>query len=110
MDERTSEVVLEYVTSSHWHTIDVLYARELPERDARCIVCGYAAPSESYEKRVSECQFRGGRLERYTCPECDTLFGPLKMLDLTPTQLAMEYRALYTHYNEANSTDSEVRA
>ena len=110
MDERTSEVILDYLTSTYWRTIDVLYARDLPRRDARCVVCGHTAPCERYDKHVSECQFGGGRLERYACPDCDTVFGPLKMLDLTAAQLGMEYRALYTHYNEANSTESEIRA
>jgi SAM-dependent methyltransferase len=110
MDERTAHVLLDYLTSTHWRTIDVLYARDLPERVARCVVCEHTAPCDSYRKHVAECQFGGGRLERYACPKCDTVFGPLKMLDLTAAQLAMEYRALYTYYSESNSTELEIRA
>jgi SAM-dependent methyltransferase len=49
-------------------------------------------------------------LERYQCPACDLVFGPLKMLDITPQMLAADYQLLYESYREANSTVSEVRA
>ncbi len=110
MPEHPPDVLLDYLASTYWRTIDVLYARDLPRRDARCVVCGYTDASAGYRKHVSECQFGGGRLERYACPKCDTVFGPLKMLDLTPAQLEVEYRALYARYDEANSTEAEIRA
>jgi len=105
-----SDLLLEYVTSTYWRTIDVLYARDLPDREPRCVVCGHGAPRDAFARHVSECQFGGGHLERYACPVCDTVFGPLKMLDLTPAQLGLEYRALYSHYDETNSTEFETRA
>jgi SAM-dependent methyltransferase len=103
-------LILEYLTATHWRTIDQLALRDLGDREPRCVVCGFSAPRATFRLHVSECQFGGGYLERYACPECDTVFGPLKMLDLTAAQLALEYRVLYSHYAETDSTESELRA
>jgi SAM-dependent methyltransferase len=110
MDAADSGLILEYLTATHWRTVDLLHARDLDEREPRCVVCDHAAPRSAFRRHVAECQFGGGYLERYACPECDAVFGPLKMLDLTPSQLALEYRVLYSYYSEFDATDSEVRA
>ena len=109
MPASDSGLILEYLTATHWRTVDLLYADDLATREPRCVVCDHTAP-RTFRQHVAECQFGGGHLERYACPECDTVFGPLKMLDLTPAQLALEYRVLYSHYDETDSTESEVRA
>jgi SAM-dependent methyltransferase len=103
-------LLLDYVTSTYWRTTDLHYELTLPTRRIVCPVCGHADGRDGYSVHVSECQFNGGRLERYACPGCDVVFGPLKMLDLSARQLATEYRTLYTHYDEADSTESEIRA
>jgi SAM-dependent methyltransferase len=110
MDASHTGLILEYLTATHWRTVDLLYRRELETREPQCIVCGYTAPRSGFRVHVAECQFGGGHLERYACPECDTVFGPLKMLDLSPAQLALEYRVLYSHYAEVDATECELRA
>jgi SAM-dependent methyltransferase len=110
MDASHAGLILEYLTATHWRAVDLLYARDLDGREPRCVVCGHTAARSAYRKHVAECQFGGGHLERYACPECDTVFGPLKMLDLTAAQLALEYRVLYSQYAEVDATDSELRA
>ncbi len=54
--------------------------------------------------------FAGGRLERLECPSCGCVFGPLKYLKLPPTLIAADYRLLYAHYQEGDSTEAELRA
>ncbi len=103
-------MLLEHVSSTYWRTVDLHYERTLPIRAITCPLCAHTGDRDSYQHHVSECRFNGGRLERYACPACDILFGPLKMLDLTESQLAMEYRALYSRYREADSTEAEIRA
>lgn len=100
----------EYIVSSHWATLDAIDSIALPTREIDCPLCGHTGHRTAYTIHMSECRFGGGRLERYGCPTCDLVFGPTKMLDLTPGQLNSEYRQLYRWYEEADSTASEVRA
>ncbi len=82
----------------------------LMNRVPKCIICGFSAPKEIFRIRESECVFGGGRLERYECPECGGVFGPQKMIELSPEMLAREYDELYSTYSESDSTDNEIRA
>jgi hypothetical protein len=106
--ERKVEVAIDLTAKSFWQTADGVEARH-PALSARCIVCGYESARTQFKMHVSECKFGGGRLERYECPQCDAIFGPLKILSLLPHQLNLEYRALYATYQEGNMTDAEVR-
>jgi SAM-dependent methyltransferase len=99
-----------YVTSSHWHLVDMVYDLALPTRDIRCPLCEHTSTRDGYALHVSECQFGGGRLERYGCPECDFVFGPMKILDQTRRQLDADYRLLYETYREADNLEAELRA
>lgn len=103
-------LLLDYVTSTYWRSVDLHYDAILDRRQIACTLCGHTAPRSGYVRHVSECQFNGGTLERYACPACGLVFGPVKVLDLTAAQLTMEYRALYSRYREADSTDIELRA
>ena len=94
---------------SKYRILDALYDLTLPKRRVACLICGYAAVRESFATRVSECQFGGGKLERYVCPQCDALFGPMKMLDMSADELDDEYKLLYAMYAEADPTERELR-
>jgi SAM-dependent methyltransferase len=92
-----------------YRALDALYAMTLPQRVLRCPICAYEAMRETFATRMSECQFGGGRLERYDCPRCGAVFGPMKMLDMAPDELQDEYRLLYETYAEADPTERELR-
>ena len=106
--ERKVEVAIDLTAKCFWQTVDAAEARH-PAPNAQCIVCGFEAVRSHFTMHISECRFGGGRLERYECPKCDAIFGPLKTLSLLPYQLDMEYKALYSTYQEGNMTDSEIR-
>jgi SAM-dependent methyltransferase len=108
--EQRLGTLADFVTAAHWHAVDLHYDTVLATRRISCPLCGHTDTRDGYQVLVSSCQFGGGRLERYQCPDCDLVFGPLKMLDLTPQMLAADYKLLYETYREANSTASEVRA
>jgi hypothetical protein len=54
--------------------------------------------------------FGGGRLERLECRHCGCVFGPLKYLQTPDPIVAADYRLLYEHYSEGDSTEAELRA
>ena len=88
-----------------WQVLDALDGLLFPPATpVKCLVCGHEAPKSTYETRISECIFGGGRLERFVCPECGCVFGPLKMMALTPNQLAAEYVQNYSVYRETDCT------
>ena len=108
--EQRMDSLATFVTAAHWQMVDLHYATTLAQRTITCPLCGHSSPRAGYSVHQSECQFNGGRLERYGCPDCDFVFGPMKMLDLTEQMLNADYRLLYESYQEANSTEAETRA
>ena len=88
-----------------WQIVDALDSLLFPpETIAMCPICEHSAPCASYETKESECRFGGGRLQRFVCPECGAIFGPLKMMRLSKEQLGEEYRQSYMVYSESNCT------
>jgi SAM-dependent methyltransferase len=83
----------------HWRAVDRQTARAGgPPVPEVCLLCG--SPGPGFVARTDRCRFRGGRLIRHRCPDCGVVFGPQKMLDLTPEELDAEYRELYSVYRE----------
>ena len=91
-----------------WQMLDALEPLLFPP-DTRlaCPICGHAAARKDYQTVSTMCKFSGGLLERFVCPECGVIFGPLKMMMLKPGQLAEEYRQSYTTYSESDCTALE---
>lgn len=99
----------EFVVPAYWNLLDRLYAAQPPQA-ATCLACGRSAPIGDFKVRVDSCVFGGGRLERLECSACDCVFGPLKYLQADEAVVAADYRLLYSHYQEGDSTDAELRA
>lgn len=94
---------------NRWFCIDSMdLLRYPPNKKISCTICGYEAEKNAFDTKISECVFNGGKLERFVCPQCGTIFGPLKMLELTPQQLSDDYRTHYMNYAEGDSTESEL--
>lgn len=94
-----------------WEILDAMDPLRFPaESNVSCRICGHTAQKNSFEKIVAHCVFGGGSLERFGCPSCGCIFGPLKVLSLTPKQLSDEYVRHYSVYAEGDSTEAELRA
>jgi SAM-dependent methyltransferase len=48
--------------------------------------------------------FHAGELRRYQCPSCDVIFGDLRFLNLPLSEIAADYKDLYSFYKEGNTT------
>lgn len=112
--EESSRIVAELFKNDircRWQVVDALDSLLFPcGTVAKCPICGYSAAKETFAVKTSECIFGGGRLERYVCPECGAIFGPLKMMALSDTQLAEEYKQSYSVYSESDCTMLEKMA
>ena len=94
-----------------WQVLDALDGILFPpETPVRCLVCGHVAARRTYETKSTQCIFGGGHLERYVCPECGAIFGPLKIMALGQDQLGEEYRQSYSVYSESDCTMLEKLA
>lgn len=93
-----------------WRLVDQINALVASPPVQKCEVCQFQGSGELFKELVSHCIFGGGRLIRYQCPKCDTIFGPAKMLALSPQELTQEYEMHYRLYPEGDSTASEIRA
>jgi len=100
--------LLRRLDAARWNTLDRLEAHAPPPPTLVCPICGQNGPLASFALRVATCQFGGGRLVRYTCPACDAIFGPLKILSLSPEDLTFEYQLLYSYYREGDTTEFEM--
>lgn len=98
-----------YSLQAFWQAIDHAYDANLPTREIRCIVCDHGDKPAGFETLVDRCQFGGGRLERYRCPDCGCVFGPQKYLDLEESFVDLDYRLLYSRYSESDSSANEIR-
>ncbi len=99
----------DYSIAAFWTAMDRVYEATLDQRELTCIVCGLAGRRSAFTILTDECIFNGGQLERYQCRGCDAVFGPQKCLDLAQEFVDMDYTLLYSRYQEAVSTDNEVR-
>lgn len=94
----------------HWRMVDEIRALRPEPAQLACEICGFAGPIGRFASFRSHCMFGGGELVRNQCPECDTIFGPRKMLDLSAAELSAEYETHYRAYSEGDSTENEIRA
>ena len=92
-----------------WQAIDAAYDISLLHRKIKCIVCEYEGRRADFHTATDMCIFGGGKLERYVCPSCDCVFGPIKYLDLNDELVSTDYQLLYSRYSEADSTTNETR-
>ena len=96
-------------TNAFWKSLDKVYDLALADRVLRCTVCGHSAKRDGFEIRSSQCQFGGGKLERYACPSCECVFGAQKFLDQDDELIGLDYQLLYSRYKEGRTTSNEVR-
>lgn len=96
-------------TRSKWEAIDIWHEFRYSDCQISCRICDYKDHINNFKKLIAQCMFEGGKLERYECPQCGLIFGPLKFLLLDETSLANEYKHLYEIYAEPDTTDYEVR-
>jgi len=109
LNERTIQKIIRSLVNIKWKITDQLDQILLQNSTIRCPICEKSQKREEYRILISECIFLGGKLERYQCPDCDVIFGPLKMLNLDKTSLDLEYRFLYRFYSEGDTTDFEKK-
>ena len=111
LEEKVLTIRNEFTRSSikaRWQVVDSMDRLLFPaDFKAQCPICGHAEARSNCETRVSMCQFGGGILERYVCPDCGAIFGPLKMMALNQEQLAEEYRQNYSVFSESDCTRLE---
>ena len=108
--EAREAALREWVVPAVWDALDRLYARTPEPEEPQCLACAFTAPAASFARIDDACAFGGGRLERLECPACGCIFGPAKYLQTPPPLVAADYRLLYAHYSEGDSTEAEVRA
>ena len=109
LNERTIQKIIRSLVRYRWTVMDQLDQITLPNSIIICPICKKSKRREDYTILISECAFLGGKLERYQCPDCDVIFGPLKMLNLDKASLDLEYRFLYRFYSEGDTTEFEKR-
>jgi SAM-dependent methyltransferase len=93
-----------------WRIVDEIYRAQPSRPVLTCEICGHEGSAARFKEMHSHCMFGGGRLHRHQCPQCDTIFGPAKMLALSPEELSQEYEMHYRLYPEGDSTAAEIRA
>ena len=103
--------LLRHQIASKWSSIDQL-TRLLakPAKLLCCPLCGFKDQTDAFRGRESFCIFGGGVLLRHQCPECDLVFGPAKMLNMTAAELSLDYEWHYRVYQEGDSTAQELRS
>lgn len=95
--------------SGLWPRLGELYEKA-PPKPLSCLACGHTAMPLRFGVREDVCVFGGGPLKRHECPRCGCVFGPRWYLEAPAHVIEADYRRLYQGYQEADSTEDEVRA
>lgn len=104
-------VLSRQIMYTKWKYIDDVVERsEKPTDIIKCDICGYQAERGSYKTKISQCQFNGGKLVRYVCPECGVIFGPTKFSNLSQEEIDEDYTAHYFGYDETPLAYKEIEA
>ena len=69
-----------------------------------CKVCNAHFDLTSTNKFETTDKFQAGTLIRYECPQCKVIFGDLRFLMLSPSEIADDYMDLYSTISEADTT------
>ena len=94
----------------YWNIRDMVAESRLRCAQIRCPVCELEQPESLFKSVRSSCTFGGGSLDRMQCPNCELVWGPMKIMELTEEEMALEYENHYTVYEEGDSTSNELRA
>ena len=95
---------------SKWSTVDLLFNRiQNTHTYITCPLCSHKSESIKFKQLESHCIFGGGHLLRHICPDCEVVFGPKKMIDLSPEELSEDYEWHYSAYDEGDTTERELR-
>jgi hypothetical protein len=89
-----------------WFGRDLRQSRQQAPAFLECPVCLGRGANETYKILVSRCIFGGGALVRHECPRCGVIFGPQKMLVLSPRELDSDYRAHYSCFSEGDTSEA----
>ncbi len=107
-DKMKNEIRINSIKNK-WFIVDQfekIYKRKVK----KCPLCECDITIKNNDAITSRCIFGGGMLNRFQCPECKVIFGPMKMLDLTDDELKEEYNIHYSIFSEGDSTESELKA
>ncbi|MEL7333470.1 MAG: methyltransferase domain-containing protein, partial [Cyanobacteria bacterium J06560_2] len=102
--------LLQHQISTRWDLVDFIERQQAPVSSITCPLCDHHAAADTFKTYESHCIFEGGKLLRYQCANCDVIFGPQKMLDLSPSELSKDYTWHYKVFSEGDSTEAEMRA
>lgn len=70
----------------------------------KCYICDYNSDISNYSKYTASDIFNAGTLIRYKCPNCLTIFGDLRFLNLPLDEIQKDYEDVYSYYKEGDTT------
>jgi hypothetical protein len=107
--EQNREITLSQI-EQRWRIIDKFHLLRFENFDYQCPICNARFNTCNAKKYTTECRFKGGFIERYECPNCGVIVGPLKMLLLDDQEFDLDYTQHYTVFAEGDSTEGEKLA
>jgi hypothetical protein len=76
--EKLGAEQIQHQIATQWSVIDATEKSVVDTLD--CALCGHSSHQRDFQVFSSHCIFEGGRLTRFKCPQCEVIFGPIKML------------------------------
>jgi SAM-dependent methyltransferase len=67
-----------------------------------CAICGYSGDNKEFKKFYAEDIFCAGTLIRHECPFCGLIFGDLRVLAMTDSELADDHQDTYSYFTEGD--------
>ena len=69
-----------------------------------CKICNHNDLINKFKIYKAQDIFHAGELIRYECPNCDVIFGDLRFLEMSKSEISEDYKDLYSYYKEGNTS------
>lgn len=76
----------------------------------KCLICQYQNELSTFKMIKANDIFNCGEIIRYQCPECDVIFGDLRVLLMDSDELGKDYQDTYSYMQEGDVFNNILNA
>lgn len=81
----------------------MLKDKYFPE-ELECFICAHKNRTLSFQRLIAQdTLFSGCEIERFVCPNCKVIFGPVPLITAEKQSINELYELLYSHYSEGST-------
>lgn len=88
---------------ARWNNLKPIIINEL-----KCYICDFKGNIDLFKKYLANDNFNAGLITRHECPNCNLIFGDLRILNMSELEIKNDYDDVYSYFKEANTAPDIV--